>query len=100
MPAAVFTGRNRPFLWDRVPFELSGGEKRMVALASILTMRPKVLLLDEPTAGLDHEARKVMLDVLNNLDAALVVVSHDDEVLDVLCNKRVYLTDGVIGDST
>ena len=84
---------------NRVPFELSGGEKRMVALASLLTMRPKVLLLDEPTAGLDHDARRIMLDILSKSDSAMIVVSHDDEVLDTLCNRRVYLKNGSLCDS-
>ncbi|MFN2129383.1 MAG: ATP-binding cassette domain-containing protein [Anaerolineae bacterium] len=65
----------------RSPFTLSGGEMRRVALASILSLRPEVLILDEPTAGLDPSGRRELLDLVNELHSetqcTLVIVSHD-----------------------
>ena len=66
--------------YGRSPFELSGGEKRRAALAGILAMEPEVLVLDEPTAGLDPQARKEMLDLVKKLHdergITVVLVSH------------------------
>ncbi len=61
----------------RVTHKLSGGEKRLVSLACVLAMDPEALLLDEPTSGLDEEATERLLAVLEGLDQAMVVVSHD-----------------------
>lgn len=79
---------------DRVTYKLSGGQKRLVALASVLAMEPKVLLLDEPTNGLDREARARLLQVLAELPQAMVVIAHDDEALTALTQRRVGLEDG------
>jgi cobalt/nickel transport system ATP-binding protein len=62
---------------ERITHALSGGEKRLVALACVLAMRPKVLLLDEPTNALDQAARARLIKVLNTLDQAMLIVSHD-----------------------
>ncbi len=62
---------------DRITHRLSGGEKRLVSLATILAMRPRAMLLDEPSTGLDPDTRKRIITVLRNLDIALLVVSHD-----------------------
>ena len=77
-------------IWDlaaRSPFALSGGEKRRAAIAGVLAMRPEVLILDEPTAGLDPAAREELLALILNLRQAgisVVLVSHDlDEVAEV-----------------
>jgi energy-coupling factor transport system ATP-binding protein len=70
---------------ERSPFDLSGGEKRRVAIAGILSMRPKVLIFDEPTAGLDAHARRLLQGTLQNLhesgEATVLVVSHDMDLL-------------------
>lgn len=81
----------------RVPFTLSGGEMRRVALASILAMRPEVLILDEPTAGLDPHGRRELLGRVHRWQeetgATLILVSHDlDELARVV--ERVVLLDG------
>jgi energy-coupling factor transport system ATP-binding protein len=74
-------------LAERSPFRLSGGERRRVAIAGILAMRPETLVLDEPTAGLDPATRGELLEVLKRLRAggtSVVLVSHDlDEVAEV-----------------
>jgi len=78
----------------RVTHKLSGGQKRLVALATILAMKPQVLLLDEPTNGLDRDARARLLRVLDGLPQALVVISHDDDALAALTQRRVTLENG------
>ncbi len=62
---------------NRLIHKLSGGEKRLVSIATILAMEPKAILLDEPSTGLDPNTREKIIKLLNNLDIALVVVSHD-----------------------
>lgn len=62
---------------DRLIHKLSGGEKRLVSIATILAMEPKAILLDEPSTGLDPDTRERIIRLLNSLDIALVVVSHD-----------------------
>ena len=66
---------------DRITIKLSGGEKRLVALASVLAMKPSVLLLDEPTAGLDEKTKRRLIDILNRLDLSYIVISHEYDFL-------------------
>ena len=79
---------------DRVTYKLSGGEKRLVALATVLAMRPQVLLLDEPTAGLDESSTARVEAILASLPQAMVVVSHDRAFLDRLATRFVRLREG------
>ena len=62
---------------ERVTFKLSGGEKRLVALATVLAMEPEVLLLDEPTSGLDEKTKGRLKDVLRSLDLSYILISHE-----------------------
>jgi energy-coupling factor transporter ATP-binding protein EcfA2 len=62
---------------DRVPLHLSGGERKRLALACVLAMEPKLLILDEPTAGLDPRGEELLLTILRQLDVTLLLVSHD-----------------------
>lgn len=83
----------------RSPFELSGGQQRRVALAGVLVMRPDVLVLDEPTAGLDPAARAqlhALIGQLRTQDVAVVVVSHSMEGLAHVAERIVVLDDGAI----
>jgi cobalt/nickel transport system ATP-binding protein len=66
---------------DRVTYKLSGGEKRLVSLATVLAMEPQLLLLDEPTTGLDENTRHRLIHILQNLDIAYMIVSHEPEFL-------------------
>lgn len=78
---------------ERVPLRLSGGEKRRVALAGVLAMRPSVLLLDEPSMFLDPRGRRELIGLLNALGGTKVIASHDLEFVLSTC-KRVLLLDG------
>lgn len=79
---------------SRLNNQLSGGEKRLAALAAILAMRPRALLLDEPLTGLDSGARANIIKVINSLECAKLIISHDRAILDGLCSKRLLLKDG------
>lgn len=64
-------------LAHKPPYALSGGQKRLGALAAVLAMDPELLLLDEPSNGLDEEAWKNLIFILRNIDKAIVIASHD-----------------------
>jgi cobalt/nickel transport system ATP-binding protein len=66
---------------DRITHRLSGGEKKLVALATILAMKPKMLLLDEPTNNLDPKTRSHLIDILQGLDLFQIIISHDWDFL-------------------
>jgi len=66
-----------PDFGNRISHKLSHGEKKLVAMASVLAMGPEVLILDEPTAGLDNETKKRLMDIINGLDLTLVLASHE-----------------------
>ena len=67
---------------ERLTHRLSGGEKKLVALATILAMRPKLLLLDEPTNNLDPATRERLIQILGSLQQAHIIISHDWDFLD------------------
>ncbi|WP_411815723.1 ABC transporter ATP-binding protein [Gordonia sp. SND2] len=78
---------------------LSGGQMRRVVLASLIASGPELLVLDEPLAGLDPQAREEVLAVLAGLrekGATIIIISHDLESLDRVCNRRIELVDGVL----
>jgi len=83
--AIKLVGLDFDYVNQKSPFELSGGEKRRVALAGVLAMRPKILVLDEPTAGLDPQGKKEILDLVTSLHKTMtptiIMINHDmDEV--------------------
>ena len=97
--AAHFVGLRDEFL-EKSPFDLSGGQKRRVAIAGVIAMRPKVLILDEPTAGLDPEGSQ---SILNNIrdyhkahGAAIVLVSHSMEEVAQSVERIVVVNDGLL----
>lgn len=81
---------------DRITYKLSGGEKRLVSLAAVLAMRPKVLLLDEPTANLDARARRRLIDALADRPEAMLLVTHDLDMVRRLAGRAALLADGRI----
>ena len=87
-------------LAERIMHRLSGGERRLVALAGLLAMAPDVLLLDEPTNALDDANRARMLDLLAGLDAGMVIVSHDRPALERLATRAVALQGGRLSPAT
>ncbi len=83
----------------RVSHELSGGEKRLVALAAVLAMEPEALLLDEPSAGLDPRSSERLIALLAGIGKSQVVCSHNMEFVRATCQRVVVLDAGrVIGD--
>ena len=83
-------------LRDRAPYHLSGGEKRKVALACVLSMNPQVLVLDEPLAGLDRKTQLWLTDFLKQLKAAgktIVISTHNEELAHALASRIVYMND-------
>jgi cobalt/nickel transport system ATP-binding protein len=78
----------------RITYKLSGGEKRLVALATVLAMDPEVLLLDEPAAGLDEEATVRLLEVLRALPQAMIFASHEPNFLAALATDILRLNHG------
>lgn len=75
---------------------LSGGEKKMVALASILAMRPQLLFLDEPTNDLDPDSRQKLIEILAKLHLTTLVISHDTSFLDNFCTRFCTLEQGIM----
>lgn len=86
-------------LKDRPPYKLSGGEKRAVAVAAVLSMTPDILIMDEPSSALDPLARRRLINMLAGFRHTKIIVSHDlDMVLD-LCERTIVLSRGrVIAD--
>lgn len=80
---------------DKSPFDLSGGQKRRVAIAGVIAMKPKVLILDEPTAGLDPKAHRDVLDMIIRVheheDNITIMVSHNMEDIASMCDKIIVM---------
>ncbi|MFZ5866320.1 MAG: energy-coupling factor ABC transporter ATP-binding protein [Thermodesulfobacteriota bacterium] len=81
---------------ERFTHQLSGGEKRLVSLATVLAMDPEVLILDEPTAGLDEETVERLVEVLRDSKIAQLVVSHDRLFLERTADKLFTLNHGIL----
>ncbi len=83
-------------LADRTPHHLSGGEKRRVAIATVLAMRPDVLVLDEPTSGLDPLGRRELAELLDTLPHTQLIITHDLPFALATCPRAVILDRGTI----
>ncbi|MCR5799943.1 MAG: energy-coupling factor ABC transporter ATP-binding protein [Lachnospiraceae bacterium] len=76
--------------------KISVGEKRMAAIASVLTMEPEYLLMDEPTSALDPYNRRVVIDIINSLDKTCIIASHDLDMIMDTCQRVILLSKGKI----
>ncbi|MFD7685710.1 energy-coupling factor ABC transporter ATP-binding protein [Streptomyces sp. NPDC059781] len=81
---------------DRPPHHLSFGQRRRVAVATVLAMEPEILVLDEPSSNLDPASRRELADILRSLDVTVLMVTHDLPYALELCPRSLILSDGVI----
>lgn len=99
MRAAEFVGLE-PSLLDKSPFDLSGGQKRRAAIAGVMAMEPKVLVLDEPAAGLDPAGRCAIFDGIckyaKENHASVIIISHSMEDMAKYCDELIVMNDGEI----
>ena len=79
---------------DRAPHHLSFGQRRRVAIATVLSMDPRILVLDEPSSNLDPASRRELADVLSGLDVTMLMVTHDLLFALQLCPRSIILADG------
>jgi cobalt/nickel transport system ATP-binding protein len=90
--AAVHMSKYR----DRVSHHLSAGEKKRIAIATVLSMQPEVLVLDEPTAGLDPRARRSLIQLLDELPITMLVSTHDMLMVKELFPRTIIMDEGRI----
>lgn len=84
------------YLYEKYNHHMSGGEKRIAAIATILAMEPKIICMDEPTAGLDPKNRRQLIHILNALPMTRIITTHDlDLVLDT-CQRVILMNEGKI----
>ena len=81
---------------DRAPLHLSLGQRRRVAVATVLAMEPDVLVLDEPTSNLDPAGRRSLIELLDSLDLTLLVITHDLPFALELCERSVIMSGGTV----
>lgn len=95
----LLVGLNASYLYKN-PYELSGGEKRKVAIASILAFNPKIIILDEPTVGLDDRGKEMLMRLLiklkENYGKTIIIISHDVDLMYKFVDKVIILKDGRI----
>jgi len=85
-----------PHLKDRAPFKLSGGEKRAAAIATVLSMQPDILVMDEPTASLDPKSRRKVMGILKGFEHTKIITSHDLDMVYELCKRTILIRNGEI----
>ena len=83
-------------LRDKPPYRLSGGEKKRVAIATVLAMSPDILVMDEPTSGLDPFARRQLMGLLKNFHHTRIFTSHDLDMVLELCERTIVLHEGEV----
>jgi len=83
-------------LIDRAPFKLSGGEKRAAAIATVLSMKPDILIMDEPTSSLDPKSRRRVMGLLNGFEHTMIITSHDLDMILETCQRVIVIKDGSV----
>ena len=83
-------------LHDRPPYRLSGGEKRSVAIAAVLSMAPDILVMDEPSSNLDPRSRRGLIEMLKGFEHTKIIATHDLDMVIDLCRRTVVIKDGRI----
>ncbi|MBI4761834.1 MAG: energy-coupling factor ABC transporter ATP-binding protein [Chloroflexota bacterium] len=81
---------------DRMSHHLSVGEKKRIAIATVLSMKPQILVLDEPTAGLDPRARRTLINLLRELPITMLVSTHDMRMVEELFPRMIVMDEGLI----
>lgn len=81
---------------NRNPYHLSGGEKKRVAIATVLSMQSQILAFDEPTAGLDPRARRELIELLQELPQTMLIATHDLAMVELLTSRIILLNQGKI----
>lgn len=81
---------------DRITYKLSGGEKRLVSLATVLAMNPEFLILDEPTSGLDEKTTERLIETLKESGLGYMIISHDRDFIKRTVTKLIQMKDGRI----
>ena len=99
--AIELVGLDYAAIKDRSPFELSGGQKRRVALAGVIAMKPQILVLDEPTAGLDPRGKRAVMELVKSIRSVcptVVMISHNMDEIAEYCNRIAVMQKGrVVG---
>ena len=84
---------------DRLSHHLSVGEKKRIAIATVLSMNPQILILDEPSAGLDPRARRTLINLLRDLPITMLVSTHDMKLVEELFPRTIVMDEGrIVGD--
>lgn len=83
-------------LRDRPPYRLSGGEKRAVAIATVLAMTPSVLVMDEPSSNLDPRARRRLIELLASFEHTKIIATHDLDLALEVCDRTIVMSDGAV----
>lgn len=87
-------------LRKRAPWQLSGGQKRSVAIATVLSMEPSILVLDEPSSNLDWDARRKLIEIVKKFSHTCIIATHDLALVNELCPRSIVMSEGhVIADN-
>lgn len=98
--AAALSAVGATELRDRAPWQLSGGQKRSAAIATVLSMEPSILVLDEPSSNLDWDARRRLIDILNSFSHTILLATHDLDLAREVCPRSLVVDDGrIIADN-
>lgn len=81
-------------LKDRPIYRMSGGQKKLAAIATILSMEPEVILFDEPSVGLDPKNRRNLINIINGISGLKIIASHDLDMIFDTCNKTILIENG------